>query len=162
MNAQAHCTGFVLALLLCWPDRSTPRQTWSLKAQSCMLGTGVTHFGGPPTHPYPLICFAPGWESSFRLIPMHNSRLIAPIQKPWHRRLVSSRHHEKPHTLLFVPGGHGPEGPASICQKTTAPKSRRLSNLPQGAKSVQHEGRQEANRPNPQARDTDKGHAFTP
>ncbi len=47
---------------------------------------------------------------------MHHRRLVAPVEKVWHRRSVRRRCHVAPHTLLIVPRRHGPEGPTAVGQ----------------------------------------------
>jgi hypothetical protein len=127
-----------------------------------MLGTGVPHLGHTSTRAHPLICFRPGRQGGFRLIPVHDGSLVTPVQKSRHCSPMRACRHEAPHALLVVPSGHRPEGPASIGQKAATLKTGRCLDLTQGAVSIKYEERQEANRSNSQARDTDKWHTFTP
>jgi hypothetical protein len=127
-----------------------------------MLGTRVQHLGHTSTCTHPLICFVPGRQGGLRLIPVHHGSLVTPVQKSRHCCAMGACRHEAPHTLLVVPGGHRPEGPASIGQHAPPLKPGRCLGLAQGPVSVECEERQEANRSNSQARDTDKRHIFPP
>ena len=103
---------------------------------------GVTHFS---------VSLRPGREGGFRLGPMRNRSLIAPMEQLRHRALVGARCHEGAHAFLTIPGGHGPEGQASINQERPALKSRRFPDLPERTECMKYKQREKAERPDSQA-----------
>src|ERR1017187_6610894 len=78
----------------------------------------------------------------------------------WHRGLVGPRDHELPHTLLAIPGCHGPEGPASISQYCTRLKSACASYLPQRPPGVKCEERHKSKGTDSEACQTDESHSL--
>ena len=103
--------------------------------------------------------FCPRRKLGFRLHPMCYGGLITPVQKMWHRGLVGTRGHELSHTLLIIPGCHGPEGPASIGQYCTCLKSWCMFPLPHRSPSMKCEKWHKAHRPDSKPCQTDEGHS---
>ncbi len=139
-------------------DRSARADTWRAIREGRVLGAGVAHLRRTSTRAHASIRFCPGGQNVFCLNPVNHGCLIAPVQKPGHDRLVSTRRHIVAHALLAVPRGHGPECPASISQQTATLESRRSFDLTQRAERMHCEEWKEANGTDFQARNADESH----
>ena len=125
-----------------------------------MLRARIFDLRGAATFAHAPVRFYPGRNCGLWLRPVGYGCLVAPLHKMWHRGLVGPRDHELPHTLLAIPGGHGPEGPASIGQYCTRLKSARASYLPQRPPGVKCEERHKSKGTDSEACQTDESHSL--
>ena len=147
-------------------DPSTPPNLFAcrcprgLVAHGCVPGAGMQHLRYSATPAHALVRCNPGGKSRFRLNPMSNRSLVAPVQQTRHGLLMRACGHEGEHALLAVPGRHRPECPATVSQQRAILKPGRLLHLIERAQSVNRKERNETNRPDSKPRQADEGHSF--
>ncbi len=141
-----------------WLHRPAHRGTRSAIAQRRVLGRRVSHFRGTPCVSHAPVSFDPGGKRFFNLGPVRDRGLIAPVEKVRHCLLMGAVGHVPPHTLLAIPGGHRPEGPATVGQNGSGVETRGFPDLAQRAKSMKDELRYEPDGPNPEAGQANENH----
>jgi hypothetical protein len=106
------CSGSVSG----WSDRPGSREAWRQIGQRRVLRAGVPHFGRSPALAHSPVRFSPGGKRAFRLRPVHDGSLVAPIEQVGHGHTVCASSHIATHAVLPVPGRHCPKGPAAVQQ----------------------------------------------
>lgn len=144
--------------------------TWSSVVQGGVVWTRVFDLGGAARFSHAAVGLLPGrecgvyglgsrvwgggygvWGIGAGVRPVGDGGLVAPLDKVRHGGFVGAGEHELPHTLLAVPGGHGPEGPVFIGEQCAGLKSGCAFDLADGAQGVEQEEREEADGANAEA-----------
>jgi len=111
----------------------------------------------------PPVRLFPRWKLRSVLSPVHQRRLITPLQQLSHGRSMRGRQHERPHRNLRIPTRRCPECIPLIAQHRRRKIPFRALSLPHNSHRSKQESWQVRPRSNPKARYGDDRHkAFLP